>query len=157
MKLKNLLLCGALIVSLISSMEISIQAAVENESITAPHNERLKKSATTTEKINHAISQQLYNKKTYLSGHWTSFIRKINYLKNNQLEIYVTDSFKKISEKKQTKIINLVQHLSLDHVEELKGLSTVDYQAGLPTLIFCNGKLLGRSEFLNYKEFVWNK
>jgi len=98
-------------------------------------------------------SKKLFKSKTY----WSAFIKKINYLKNDQLEIYVTSEFKTLSEKDRQEIITRARITSLTCVGKVKGLTQNDYLEGLSSLIFCEGDYLGKTEYLNNSEITWNK
>lgn len=90
-----------------------------------------------------------------LNRYWTTFIKKINYLKNDQLEIYVTADFKKLSQSKRSQIIEFTQQLALSQLDTFKAVSDLAYGESLAITIFCDGNYLGRSLFMNNKEFRW--
>jgi hypothetical protein len=84
-----------------------------------------------------------------------TYVKNINYLKNNQLEIYVNPNFKKLSDKKREFIVATVQRISLSEVLKVLDISPNDYMEGLSSIIYLDGSRLGRSVFLNTKELKW--
>lgn len=88
---------------------------------------------------------------------WTKFIKNVRYLKNNQLEIYTNDNFKKLSNSHRQAVINVVQRFSFNIVSDFKNLPETTFTDGLAALIFWNGSCLGQSEYMNNKEFTWKK
>ena len=148
-----------IILSLILSLgstapPVIVQAADQNMSRSNKAYQRLKR-------INHTLSQQLYAKQTDSKKdtdfEWTKFIKNIKYLKNNQLEVYVNDNFKKESEKNRADIIEKVQLFSLRIVDNYRDSNPDDYINGLAAIVFYNGSCIGHSRFLSNKNFIWNK
>lgn len=117
-------------------------------------------------KINQTLSSQLYEKQGYLTNDnhsndtntdWLPFVKNIKYLKNNQLEIYVTSNFKKLKKSHRQEILLNAQSFTLRTIDKLKDFSQKDYMDGFSSLIFCNGDYLGRSKFLSNKDFIWHE
>lgn len=113
-------------------------------------------------KINHALNKKIYDfrehpqkKNNPEEDSWMIYIKNINYLKNNQLEIYVNPNFKKLSDKKRELIVDTVQRISLSEVLKVLDISSDDYMEGLSSIIYLDGNRLGRSVFLNTKELKW--
>ena len=113
-------------------------------------------------KINHALNKKIYDfrehpqkKNNPEEDSWMIYIKNINYLKNNQLEIYVNPNFKKLSDKKRELIVDTVQRISLSEVLKVLDITSDDYMEGLSSIIYLDGNRLGRSVFLNTKEFKW--
>ncbi|HIY92705.1 hypothetical protein [Companilactobacillus sp. HBUAS56275] len=103
-----------------------------------------------------ANSQSVEEKSDNLKIYWSTFINKINYLKNDQLEIYVTKEFKSLTHKKRAQIVDSVQRLALSHLEDFKAVTPYRSKTGLAASIFCDGDYLGRSLFLDNSNFKWN-
>lgn len=128
---------------------------------------KLNRSYKKFKKINLALNKDLYEKrekipmkstksKDNLDTSWPIFIKNIHYLKNNQLEIYVTDNFKKINANTRQTIINHVQRFSFNAIAEFKNFDEKDYTSPFHAFIFYDGSCLGHSKYLNDDEFVWN-
>jgi len=159
----------------ISSSTTTIIKADNIDTKTSQSTKKSKTSSSRTTKINHILSNYLsknhellydnFNNETKISdkkiktskNYWANFVQKINYLKNDQLEIYVTSNFKDLSEKNRTEIIDRARLLALTHVGDFKGLTEDEHLEGLSSLIFCEGNLLGKTEYLNHAELIWNK
>ncbi|KRO00858.1 hypothetical protein [Companilactobacillus kimchiensis] len=131
------------------------------------------KSYNSLKRINYVISERLYNKRGLITDNlsnktklksskdiadnWSKFIKKINYLKNNQIEIYVTSEFKSLNRKLREKIIIKAQLFSLKTVYEIKKFNQEKFLEGFATAIFCEGVYLGKTEYLNNSNIIWNK
>lgn len=103
-----------------------------------------------------ADSKSTARKSGNLKIYWTTFIKRINYLKNDQIEVYVTDEFKTLPHRKRVQIIESVQQLALSYLDDFKAVTPSRYSEGLATTVFCDGNYLGRSLFLDNKDFKWN-
>jgi len=167
---------SALIIVGTSTMN-TIKAADDSSktSLNVSKNKTVLRSLGKTGKINLAISDHLtkyqeatfdkFNSETKVSSkklakskiYWSAFIKKINYLKNDQLEIYVTSEFRTLPEKDRQEIITRARVISLTCVDKFKGLTQNDYLEGLSSLIFCDGDYLGKTEYLNNSDIIWNK
>ena len=101
-------------------------------------------------------SKSTTRKTENLKIYWTTFIKRINYLKNDQIEVYVTEEFKILPHKKRVQIIESVQQLVLTYLDNFKAVTPSRYSEGLATTIFCDENHLGRSLFLDNKNFKWN-
>ncbi len=149
---------------------IDIKANFITEQMTSNNMKHAKDISKRVKKINHLISKDLYKKdylttekinnvkpssKQNINHYWTTYIKKINYLKNNNLEIYVTSDFKQLSDSKRQDIIKKSEQLALIHIEKFRAVPESKYIDGLPATIFCDSSFLGRTEFLNSKEIAW--
>lgn len=123
-------------------------------------NERLNKYLTDEKELAihrfKANSKSTVNKSGNLKIYWSTFIKRINYLKNDQIEVYVTDEFKALSHKKRAQIIESIQQLVLSYLDDFKAVTPTRYSEGLSAIIFCDGNYFGRSLFLDNKDFKWN-
>lgn len=130
---------------------------------------RSEKFLNKVSKFNQALNKKLYKqiksadsptsieqRGQHLNHSWFTFINKINYLKNDQLEIYVNDDFKKLSDDKRAQVVDFVQQLTLANLDKIKGVNPITYNQGLSSAVFCDGKFLGRTLFLDHKNFLWN-
>lgn len=114
-------------------------------------------------KINHRLNKRLYKlqieqkdfKDSSKNHKWAEFIRNINYLKNDQIEIYVNDKFKKLNMTSREHILTHVKTFSFETISKFHDFNETDYTEGLNILIYHYNEILGRSEFLNNKELVW--
>ncbi|GEO56881.1 hypothetical protein LBO01_00100 [Companilactobacillus paralimentarius] len=123
-------------------------------------NEKLNKCLTDKTKLAihkfKADSKSTIKKSGNLKIYWSTFIKRINYLKNDQIEVYVTDEFKTLSHKKRAQIIESVQQLALSYLDDFKAVTPSKYSEGLAVTVFCGGNQFGRSLFLDNKDFKWN-
>ncbi len=76
--------------------------------------------ANKIKKINHTLNKLIYDFKehpqkqaNFEEKSWINYVKNVNYLKNNQLEIYVNRNFTKLSEKRRENIVATVQRISL--------------------------------------------
>jgi len=141
-----------LIIGDLSTNPVEVKANFITEQLTSNNMKKAQRISKRVHNINNSISHQLFKDDKQV---WTKFIRKINYLKNNQLEIYVTTDFKNLSHDKRDEIISRVQQLSLISIEKFKGVSLTRHITGLPANIFCDSNFIGRTEFLNSKDLDW--
>lgn len=115
---------------------------------------RINKEDSKLRKVNQTLSRKLYTK--HQAHHdWSKFIKNLRLLKNNQIEIYVNSNFLKLKEQQRQDIINQAQLFTIRTTDYFKDFDQAAYLEGLPTITFCNGNYLGRSKYLNNKEFIW--
>ncbi|MFC6177171.1 hypothetical protein ACFQAV_09980 [Companilactobacillus huachuanensis] len=124
------------------------------------HEVKLVKAYNKLRKINQKLSHQLYEQQQIEandSNHWSKFVKNIKFLNNNQVEVYVTSSFKKLKSTQRENIVNQAQLFTLRIADSWKNFDKTTYMDGLATIIFCDGGYVGRSKYLDNKEFTWNK
>ena len=158
MKLKLILLNLAVLLS--CNFFTTTVKADNNEDNLSIEEKRDNNLADKIKKINHALNNKIFTLKEHSSkisrdNYWINYVKNINYLKNNKLEIYVNKKFKKLSTKKKENIIKTIQRQSLTEVIRSIDLTTSEYMDGLSSIIYCDGIYIGRSVFLNAKEFKW--
>lgn len=117
-------------------------------------------------KINSSLSHKLYDKqlddtktkskKCPIDTNWFTFIKNVRYLKNNQLEIYVTESFEKLNQTTRNQVITHVQSFGLHTVDRFKKFDATTYLAGLSAKIYYEDQSIGHSVYLNNKIITWN-
>lgn len=117
--------------------------------------------------LNSTINQRLFDLREYphkhdktapkCNYHWFKYVTNINYLKNDQLEVYVTPKFQTLSEELRQEIIYHAQIFSLQLAEKNQKISATQYHEGLATIVFCDGNYLGRSHYLYNHELSWKK
>ncbi|PMD72242.1 hypothetical protein [Companilactobacillus nuruki] len=150
--IKRIITWLLILISLLPTTLISptrVQANTEN---------RYTKHYNELKKINQTISQKLYDKQmTSKTEKWAKSIKGIKYLQNNQIEVYVTSKFKKLKLNNRQDIIDQVQLFSLRTIDHFKEFDSSTYLDGLSTIIFCDGSYIGKSKFLNNKDFTWNQ
>jgi len=142
---------------LLTILPMSHTTVVEAE---ANHEIKFVKAYNKLRKINQRLSHKLYEQQqneTKNSDDWFKFVKNIKFLKNNQVELYVTSSFKKLKSSQRENVVNQAQLFTLRIADELKGFDQTTYMDGLATIIFCDGGYVGRSKYLDNKEFTWNK
>lgn len=130
----------------------TVQAATTNEK-SDPVYGKLKK-------INQSLSQQLYDLKLQQKKDhekWSQFIKSIHYLQNKQVEIYVTESFNNLSAKKKHTIVSEAQLFTIRIADKIKNFDQRTYMDGLAVVVFCNGNYIGRSKYLENKDFTWKQ
>lgn len=138
---------------------LPLTAVFQNHSVQAATTHE--KSYRQLKKINRTIDKKLYqdqfNQNVKDKLNWLDYVKSINYLKNDQLEIYVNDAFKKLKKDTRQEVINQAQLFAFTAASEYKSFSEKQYLDKLGALIFCYGDYLGRSEFMNNQDFIWNK
>ena len=162
MKLKLILLnllALTTFMSLFDNVQASKKDSTDNLSIEEKRDNHL---ANKIKKINHALNKRIYDFKEHPhkqlnteENSWMTYVKNVNYLKNNQLEIYVNRDFKKLDDKKRETIVTTVQRISLSEVLKVLDISSEDYMEGLSSIIYYDSHCLGRSVFLNTKELKW--
>ncbi|MCV3762682.1 hypothetical protein OF389_07150 [Companilactobacillus farciminis] len=162
MKLKLILLnllALTTFISLSNNVYASKKDSTDNLSIEEKRDNHL---SSKIKKINYALNKKIYDFREHPQkqnnteeNSWMTYVKNINYLKNNQLEIYVNSNFKKLNDKKREIIIATVQRISLSEVLNVLDISSNDYMEGLSSIIYLDGNRLGRSVFLNTKELKW--
>ncbi|MQS75159.1 hypothetical protein [Companilactobacillus halodurans] len=177
MKKKMLFLTVTLaLIVIVNCKTTSVSAAnnpIENY-LTATNMKKSAQISNQTKKINQTINRRLYKnvnavtkvldeekslskkKLSNIQQYWSQFVKKINYLKNSQLEIYVTSNFKELSQNSRREVIAMAQHLTLDCLESYRAVTREEHLEGLFAHIFCDGTALGRTEFLNHKDLIWH-
>ncbi|ALB29031.1 hypothetical protein [Companilactobacillus heilongjiangensis] len=126
----------------------------------ANHEIKFVKTYNKLRKINQKLSHKLYEEQqanTKSSEDWAKFVKNIKFLKNNQVELYVTSSFKELKSSQRENIVNQAQLFTLRIADSWKDFGQTTYMDGLATIIFCDGGYVGRSKYLDNKEFTWNK
>lgn len=119
----------------------------------------ISKAETKLRKVNQILSQKFYAKQQahHNSHDWSKFVKNLRLLKNDQIEIYVNSNFLKLKESQKQDLINQVQLFTIRTTDHLKNFSQATYLDGLATVVFCNGEYLGRSKYLENKEYIWYK
>lgn len=163
--MKKLLLKTILGLSIfISTSSSSLQTLIVLANDTSPAH---KSSYTKLKDLNSTLTQKISNLREHpqkydkiapdCKFHWFKYITNINFLKNHQLEIYVTPKFQTLSENARQDVIYHAQMFAFQAAEKSQRLSATQYREGLATVIFCDGEFLGHSQYLHNDELVWKK
>ena len=111
-------------------------------------------------KINRNLTQKLYVRQhsdEKDSNDWSKFVKNVKFLRNNQVEVYVNPNFKKLKTTQRQDVVNQAQLFTLRIADDVKNFDGSAYVDGLASIIFCDGSYLGRSNYLDNKNFNWNK
>jgi hypothetical protein len=120
---------------------------------------RISKAENKLRKANQLLSQKFYTKQqsSHNSRDWFKFVKNLRLLKNNQIEIYVNNNFSKLKESQKQDLLNRAQLFVIRTTDQFKDFDQSAYLDGLSAVIFCDGEYLGRSKYLDNKDYVWYK
>lgn len=144
---------------------MQVKADLLFDQVTNINMKRSQQISQQIKKINQTINAEIFdqepdnndNSKPSEKSHWTTFIRRIAYLKNGHMEVYTTNEFQKLSSQKRITIINRLQDLAIKCVNKFKDPKTVENDAIVFAVIFSDGSYIGRSQIFSPHEFKWNK
>lgn len=161
-KLLSKTILGLNVLICLGAAGLQSQAILASDTLTTP-----KSTHNKLRSLNLTLNQKLFDlrehPKTYdkvapkCKYQWFKYVENINFLKNQQLEIYVTPKFQTLDEGTRKDIVYHAQMFSFQIAEKSQHLSATQYREGLAAIIFCEGNYLGRSQYLHNDEMIWKK
>lgn len=93
---------------------------------------------------------------------WSVMVKRIEYSgfdnkDSGTVTVYVNNSFKGLSVNEKNQVALKSQNIAIEIVGERYKYSMERYREGVFTRVNCDGDNVGKSGFLNHKEFKWNK